>query len=363
MKLWKSIVGKLWATILLLVSFILFIVTALMLEFLGNFHREQAEVSLHREANMIANVVKEYEDLSYMPDMIHEVLDEETNAFIVDQQGEVTHTYHRGPYQKTIETKILENFKNPTKDIRKDTTEELVMPSLTEEDVLSKYLVYASPYETKAGDINIVFIYQNLEALADTTKRTTNIVILSAFIAFILTTIFAFFLSTRITSPLRNMREAANELSKGNFDTKLYAAQNDEIGQLSKAFNQMGDQLKDHVEMISQDKEQLSSILTSMTDAVITFNKDGTILLRNPQAEKYLQNWAFANEQAGKEHKLPAEIVHMLEHSVSFAEGVEDELTIHNRHYNVTISPLYSGNDIRGAVVVIRDMTEQHQLD
>lgn len=298
-----------------------------------------------------------------MPDMIHEVLDEETNAFIVDQQGEVTHTYHRGPYQKTIETKILANFKNPTKDIRKDTTEELVMPSLTEEDVLSKYLVYASPYETKAGDINIVFIYQNLEALADTTKRTTNIVILSAFIAFILTTIFAFFLSTRITSPLRNMREAANELSKGNFDTKLYAAQNDEIGQLAKAFNQMGDQLKDHVEMISQDKEQLSSILTSMTDAVITFNKDGTILLRNPQAEKYLQNWAFANEQAGKEHKLPAEIVHMLEHSVSFAEGVEDELTIHNRHYNVTISPLYSGNDIRGAVVVIRDMTEQHQLD
>lgn len=363
MKLWKSIVGKLWATILLLVSFILFIVTALMLEFLGNFHREQAEVSLHREANMIANVVKEYEDLSYMPDMIHEVLDEETNAFIVDQQGEVTHTYHRGPHQKTIETKILANFKNPTKDIRKDTTEELVMPSLTEEDVLSKYLVYASPYETKAGDINIVFIYQNLEALADTTKRTTNIVILSAFIAFILTTIFAFFLSTRITSPLRNMREAANELSKGNFDTKLYAAQNDEIGQLAKAFNQMGDQLKDHVEMISQDKEQLSSILTSMTDAVITFNKDGTILLRNPQAEKYLQNWAFANEQAGKEHKLPAEIVHMLEHSVSFAEGVEDELTIHNRHYNVTISPLYSGNDIRGAVVVIRDMTEQHQLD
>lgn len=363
MKLWKSIVGKLWATILLLVSFILFIVTALMLEFLGNFHREQAEVSLHREANMIANVVREYEDLSYMPEMIQEVLDKETNAFIVDAKGEVAHTYHQGPYQKTIEAKILAHFKNPTADIRKDTTEEIMMPSLTEDDVLSNYLVYARPYETKTGDMSIVFIYQNLEALADTTKRTTNIVILSAFIAFILTTIFAFFLSTRITSPLRNMREAANELSIGNFDTKLYAAQNDEIGQLARAFNQMGGQLKDHVEMIQQDKEQLSSILTSMTDAVITFNKDGTILLSNPQAERYLQNWAFANEQEGKEHKLPAEILHMLEHSVSFAEGVEDELTIHNRHYNVTISPLYSGNHIRGAVVVIRDMTEQHQLD
>ena len=48
--------------------------------------------------------------------------------------------------------------------------------------------------------------------------------------------------------------------------------------------------------LISQEKEQLSSILTSMADAVITFNRDGTILLSNPQAEKLLQKWFFAND-------------------------------------------------------------------
>ena len=127
-------------------------------------------------------------------------------------------------------------------------------------------------------------------------KRTTNIVFLSAFIAFILTTIFAFFLSTKITSPLRKMRQAALELSKGNFNTRLPSLQSDEIGQLATAFNQMGRQLKYHMELISQEKEQLSSILTSMADAVITFNRDGTILLSNPQAEKLLQKWFFAND-------------------------------------------------------------------
>ena len=104
-------------------------------------------------------------------------------------------------------------------------------------------------------------------------KELRILYFLSAFIAFILTTFFAFFLSTRITSPLRGMRQAAFELSKGNFDTRLPVMQNDEIGQLATAFNQMGRQLKYHVELINQEKEQLSSILTSMTDAVITFNQ------------------------------------------------------------------------------------------
>ena len=93
------------------------------------------------------------------------------------------------------------------------------------------------------------------------------------------------------------MRQAAQELSKGNFDTRLPSLQNDEIGQLATAFNQMGRQLKYHVELISQEKEQLSSILTSMTDAVITFNSDGTILISNPQAEKLLQKWYFQTDQ------------------------------------------------------------------
>src|SRR5690606_2409473 len=106
---------------------------------------------------------------------------------------------------------------------------------------------------------NSIIMYQSLDAVHRTTKRTTHIVFLSAFIAFILTTIFAFFLSTRITSPLRGMRQAAFELSKGNFDTRLPSTQNDEIGQLATAFNQMGRQLKYQMELIKQEKEQLSS--------------------------------------------------------------------------------------------------------
>ncbi|MDS9470793.1 ATP-binding protein [Sporosarcina pasteurii] len=361
-RIWNSIVGKLWATILLLVTFILFIVTALLLEFLGNFHREQAEDSLRREAKMIANVVLEHKGQPLMPIIIHDVLDDETNAFITDEKGLVTHSYHIGLNKSRIERKILSTpaFSSDNK-LNNGVTKEIMMPSITEEGMMEQYIVLADPFTTEAGATGTVYIYQSLEAIQATTKKTTNIVFLSAFIAFILTTIFAFFLSTRITLPLRKMRQAANELSKGNFDTRLPSLQSDEIGQLATAFNQMGRQLKYHVELISQEKEQLYSILTSMADAVITFNSDGTILLSNPEAEKILQNWYFA--KGSSDDSLPPELLHMLEHSINFSEEVEDELPLNGKFYTVSISPLYSGRSIRGAVAVLRDMTAQHQLD
>ena len=171
-----------------------------------------------------------------------------------------------------------------------------------------------------------VFIYQSLDAIHRTTKRTTSYRISVSVYRFYFNDIFRLFSFDKNYSPLRKMRQAAHELSKGNFDTRLPAIQNDEIGQLATAFNQMGKQLKDHVELINQEKEQLSSILTSMTDAVITFNRDGTILLSNPQAERLLQNWYFKND--AQDEMIPPEIIHMLEHVITFNEEVEEELEL-----------------------------------
>ena len=138
--------------------------------------------------------------------------------------------------------------------------------------------------------------------------------------------------------------------------------QNDEIGQLAVAFNQMGRQLKHNLEVINQENEQLSNILTSMTDAVITFNQDRTILLSNPPAERLMQKW-FVNKGSQSAKPIPPELYHMLDHVLMFEDKLEEEIEMDGGYYTFTISPLYSGEMIRGAVAVIRDMTEQHRLE
>lgn len=359
----NSVVGKLWVTILLLVSFVLFVFTVLMLEFLSKYHTQQSEALLRQEATTIARVVDDHETIAATKSIITDILSDETNAVIADSPGKVAYSLQEGLNQEKIKNKILsEKSFNKVFNSAEPVVKEMMLPSSTEKDHVESYIVMAFPLYAQKINHGVVYIYQSPDAIHRTSKETTKIVFLSAAIAFILTTFFAFFLSTRITSPLRKMREAAFELAKGNFDKKVPVLQNDEIGQLGTAFNQMGRQLKHHMEVISQEKEQLSSILTSMTDAVITFNSDRSVILSNPPAEILLQKWFF-NKGSDSQRPIPEEIYHMLEHVIDMEEELQEELELDGTYFMISISPLYSGDSVRGAVAVLRDKTEEHRLD
>lgn len=362
-RIWNSIVGKLWVTILLLVSFVLFVFTVLMLEFLQNYHMQQAESSLRQTAATIASILDENETVEATSELLADIFPESTNALIALSNHEVAFSMQEGINKQEIQDTILANkafhdiFKSDEPVIK-----EMMMLSSVDEGKMDSYVVLGFPLNVESEMHGAVFIYQSPDALHKTSKETTKIVFLAAVIAFILTTFFAFFLSSRITSPLRKMRELAFEISKGNFEAKMPTTQNDEIGQLAVAFNQMGRQLKHNLEVINQENEQLSNILTSMADAVITFNRDRTILLSNPPAERLMQKW-FVNKGSQSAKPIPPELYHMLDHVLMFEDKLEEEIEMDGNYYAFTISPLYSGETIRGAVAVIRDMTEQHRLE
>src|SRR5690625_3604285 len=111
------------------------------------------------------------------------------------------------------------------------------------------------------------------------------------------------------------MRESAFNLTRGEFNTKVPILTHDEIGELAIAFNRMGRQLKFHINALRQEKEQLSSIVSSMADGVITLNRNGEMIVVNPPAEKFLEDWYFEhNVEVGEdEKKLPNEMEKLLQ--------------------------------------------------
>src|SRR5699024_10277725 len=94
-------------------------------------------------------------------------------------------------------------------------------------DSENELMVVGVPFE----ETGAIFVYQSLDVIEQTKAETTRIIFLAAGIAIILTTFFAFFLSTRITSPLIKMREAAFDLTRGEFNTKVPILTHDEIGE------------------------------------------------------------------------------------------------------------------------------------
>ncbi|MEE1132758.1 MAG: ATP-binding protein [Caryophanon sp.] len=363
-KIWRSVVGKLWVTILLLVSFIVFVFTVLMLEFLEDYHTEQAESSLRQTATTIAKLIDDNEDPARTLTIVQDILPQHTNALIATDKMNIAFSVQEGINQERIQTEIFTS--NKFDDVyvtNQPIVREMMLPSNIEENRIEKYVVLGFPIDAETAEHGAIFIYESPAALREATTQTTRIVFISAIIAFVLTTFFAFFLSSRITLPLRRMREAAFEVAKGKFDTKVEYKGNDEIGQLATAFNKMARQVHHHLEVSNQEKEQLSSILTSMTDAVITFNRDETILVTNPLAEKQLQEWYAQKAYDESTKHLPPELYHMLDHVLHFEDHLSERVEIGGRYLIISLSPLYSGNTVRGALVVIRDKTEQHRLD
>ncbi|MCJ7839425.1 ATP-binding protein [Lederbergia sp. NSJ-179] len=364
MRLWRSVVGKLWMTILLLVSFVLIILTILLLEFFENYHVSQIEQELANQANKISSIVEAHADDGLGEEIVFEIVDQPVGVVIAYNEQ----NFRQSPNTPKQEGITVENFLKDPELVqvfsgKNQVVKEISLADLEERG--SRYeniIVAAVPLQIHHQN-GAIFIYQSLSVLKDTTHKTTRLILLAAGIAIILTTFFAFFLTTRLTAPLRKMKEAAFQVSKGEFDTKVPFLSHDEIGELAIAFNQMAKRLKINMNVLSQEKEQLKSILSSMADGVMTFSQSGAILITNPPAERFLQQWH--NEVEKNNGPIPTELAALLAQAISTESEQTEELEIQSRYYVVIVSPLYTQNQesVRGAVAVIRDMTEERRLD
>ncbi|WP_312474410.1 ATP-binding protein [Neobacillus sp.] len=362
----RSVVGKLWFTILLLVSFVLFILTVMLLEFFQNYNIDVTKKDLTNTAEKIAHVLEEHPEDKFPLglEISWEIIDDVTKVVIVKNDQEI---YYSPNTEKAIKLSLTDIKHDPelSKVFRLDTSvEKMSNLSANNGNRDTNYSIIGVPLHLPGEKNGAVFIYQSLEDMQETSQSTTKFILLVAGVAIILTTIFAFFLSTRITAPLRKMREAAFEVARGKFDTKVPILTHDEIGELATAFNQMGRQLKFNMNALSQEKEQLASILSSMADGVITFNRDGTILITNPPADRFLQYWYY--EKGGFESDsegIPTQVMELFQQAVDTEKEQIGEISLQGRHWVILVSPLYSNQFIRGAVAVLRDMTEERQLD
>lgn len=365
MILLRSVVGKLWFTILLLVSFVLFILTVMLLEFFQNNNILETKNALKNTAEKIADVLEVHHDpLSLGLEISWEMIDDQTNVVILKDNNVYYSPNNKS--EKILTIADIRNDKDLSRVLTSNSPVDKVSTLTTNNDSKggTSYSIIGVPFTLSDGSKGAVFIYQSLKVMQETTQSTTKFILLAAGVAIILTTIFAFFLSTRITAPLRKMREAAFEVARGKFDTKVPILSHDEIGELATAFNQMGRQLKFNMNALSQEKEQLASILSSMADGVITFNRDGTILISNPPADRFLQYWYYEKGDYGiNTEAIPTKVMDLFQMAVDTEKDQIGEISLQGRHWVILVSPLYSNQFIRGAVAVVRDMTEERKLD
>lgn len=192
-------------------------------------------------------------------------------------------------------------------------------------------------------------------------------------IGFSMTTFFALILFNKITLPMQQLIRAADSVRKGKYDTRLSLRTSDEIGELANSFNHMAEELENTIRSLNHEKEHLSSVLRSMNDAVITMDIEGSVILTNPPGDEIMQSWRSLTEDEDSlphsaslhtgQCRVPKPLLPMFTSVLS--DGGDQSANVHVKQsvWSVHMAPLASDGDIRGAVAVLRNVTEEVRLE
>lgn len=335
----NSIVTKLWLTILVLVSVILFIVSVLMLEFFNSFHIDQERGHLAKLGGQVQSVLLNEGDTSQTIDQIIEVY----GANYILENGTT-----RSNFGNQVDGLMVELERQDWETYQ--AVGETAIGNFSSFDDQAA-LAYRTTFSLSTGQYTL-YLLEPLDAISSANAGARTIILWTVASAIIVTTVFAFFLSTRITAPLRAMRDAVNKTGEGQFDLRLETKTRDEIGELAASFNAMSSQLSKYVNALNRERLQLASILRSMADGVITLDRHANVIVTNPQASPLLQD--------GQPHEV---VLSLYEEVMEGTSEKTIEVKQDERYYTLTVTPLVGEDDFEGAVVVIRDTSESHRLD
>ena len=184
------------------------------------------------------------------------------------------------------------------------------------------------------------------------------------FIIFIL----GIFIAKVIIKPMSRLIKSAEMITKGEeVDQKFLGepkkTKRSEIDDLVDAFSLIHTELKENLNEVTRQKNQIETILLHMTDGVIAFNIDGDIVHINPAAKTYLditEDMKFENIFEKFDVDINMEKIIYLENWTSS----EKKVTVDDRAINLFFAPFKNENDRpAGVIVVIQDITEHVKLD
>ncbi|KMY52121.1 cell wall metabolism sensor histidine kinase WalK [Peribacillus loiseleuriae] len=260
--------------------------------------------------------------------------------------------------------------------VGKKTTEDIIKRTLVlgaaDQDVLydlktnRRVWVLAVPVDYNEKVIGAVYVIADMENVFDQLDEINHIFITGTAIALSITALLGVWLAKTITRPMTDMRKQAIAMSKGNFSRKVKVYGDDEIGQLAVTFNNLTKRLQESQSSTEGERRKLSSILSYMTDGVISTDRRGRVILINEPAAKLLD--------VSRETVLNQPIIELLdlEDDYTFEDLLEERDSVildyskpkqpYILRANFSVIQKETGF-VNGLITVLHDITEQEKIE
>lgn len=238
------------------------------------------------------------------------------------------------------------------------------------------YFSAFSPLRRSDGEIvGIMMVAEPTAVVAQTQREVIRLIFLVTLGVVGLAILLALVAARRITRPVLALTRAARQVQAGNLSAKAEVVGQDEVGDLSAAFNQMTDSLSEKTDRLREAalaeaelRGRLETVLNSMGDGLVAVDDEGLVVTYNPAAAAIVG--LPQNEVVGRPIETVLRGRDPEGNPLSTGEEMPGGLAFirrpDRREVPVAMSsaPLRDGSDVLlGRVYVLRDMTHEHEIE
>lgn len=222
-------------------------------------------------------------------------------------------------------------------------------------------IYYAMPLFIDDEKIGAVSFIQSMSFIDDIVQQIILLFMGASFVGFIVVLIISNVLSNSIFRPIRELVNSAKRLSAGNFDELLHYEADDEIGNLTTNFNKMSLHIKDKITQIENEKQKLSSIISSIEDGVIALDLDNRAFIINDTAREILN---LHSKNASLDMLFDrAEFAEIIDYVAREHKDLSKEVKYNNKNLHVYSNLIKGPENVIGILLVIRDITKIIELE
>ena len=234
---------------------------------------------------------------------------------------------------------------------------------------LQKRMMYvAIPLKSKKKIIAIIRAALPVTAIDQELKTIQIKIMLGGLFIALLAAVISLFVSRRIIRPIENLKQGADFFAQGDLSHRMAGTGLIEIDSLVETLNQMARQLEERVNTIVRQKNELTAVLSSMTEGVIAVDMDERIISINKAAARIFENLPenLLNRSIQEAIRIP-DLQKFINKALSSKENIEEDITLYQggeRILYVHNTPLEEADGRRsGILVVLNDVTHLRKLE
>lgn len=227
----------------------------------------------------------------------------------------------------------------------------------SESNWTAEYMDVALPISGEDGETYIIYIKDNRQELETLNTELFMVILEALMVGLVISVLLSFLLSKSVIAPIERLTDGAKRVAAGDFSSKLETGSKDEIGVLTATFNDMAKVLEETLGEINNERSKLDTLFLHMTDGVVAFSRDGTVIHKNPAAEQMLGVHIGEDATYGSVIGDLYDFNKVME--LKSDDTVELEHQVDGRYLEMSLVPFSGENAQGGVLAVIRDVTTQ----